>query len=185
MTEVGLWLSAVCCICFFLTKRDNQRFLQRKWSVNKIEEILFTSSCLNCWRHFWWMLSKKMAQKIKLRHKMSQRKYWQMGTQSFRESRSKAEERDLLFVHYWFWKATYWLFFCRPHCCRLLPWPSESRVTQWNATANYIFVRSQEHCILKTGTGRVQRAVSVGEGRSSVQKGSVLRHWFQGTIDRV
>lgn len=111
MTEVGLWLSAVCCICFFLTKRDNQRFLQRKWSVNKIEEILFTSSCLNCWRHFWWMLSKKMAQKITLRHKMSQRKYWQMGTQSFRESRSKAEEHDLLFVHYWFWKATYWLFF--------------------------------------------------------------------------
>lgn len=97
-------------------------------------------------------------------------------------SRSKAEERDLLFVHYWFWKATYWLFFCRPHCCRLLPWPLESRVTQWNATANYIFVSSQEHCILKRGTGRVQDAVRVGEGRSSGQKGSILRHWVQGRV---
>lgn len=35
------------------------------------------------------------------------------------------EEHDLLFVHYWFWKATYWLFFFAGHIvagCYPDPW---------------------------------------------------------------
>lgn len=159
-----------CCLLHmpFLMKRDNQRLLQITQSVNKIEEILFTSSCLNCWRHFWWMLSKEMAQKITLRHKMSQRKYWQMGTQSFRD-RAGARQRSVtcyLCITDFEKQLIDFFFFCRPHCCRLLPWPLESRVTQWNATANYIFVSSQEHCILKKGTGRVQHAVMWGRAEA-------------------
>lgn len=170
---------ATCCLLhmFSLMKRDIQRFLQRTWSVNEIE-ILSTSSSLNGWRDFWWMLPKKMAGKITLGHKTSQRKYRQMGTQSFRD-RAEARRRSMtcyLCITDFEKQLTGFFFFCGPHCCRLLPWPLGSWVRQWNATANYVFVGSREHLILKTGAGGVWHAVNVGEDRSSVQKGKVLRH---------